>query len=209
MAEDILLKVRLDTTGARRDLATLYGDMARAPRTSVGAAGGGSGGSAGGSVPVVGGGGGSGGGGGGGFSLGPILAKLTALISAQQMIGSAGPALAASGRDALRESILSGGLGHARGALGAREEVAGRLGPAYGLGLISKERLQSQFDLSMKYGAGMRAKGTAQARAALAGSVAGTIGSESAALAADAVPILGEILGIGKQFLDHLNGGGK
>lgn len=196
-AQEAKIRVRLDTSGAKSDLNALYGDMRRAPGIPTAASAGGPAGSAGG-----------GGGGGGGFALGPILAKLTSLIAAQQLIGSAGNVALSAGKDALRGAVLGGHLGSARSALSAREDVAGRFGLAYKLGLVSRQTLEDQFDISQEFGAGARQQGQAQVRAALAKKTVTAVGSDAATLGAEVVPFLGEILEIMRGVRDSQGKGG-
>lgn len=163
---DAQIRLRLDTSGARSDLRGLYDEMRRAPAVRPGGAGGGSG-------PA----GLSGGGqGAGGFDLASILARLTTVIAAQQMVGAAGPAALGAGLDFAREAVLGPQLGTARGAVAARDAVANRFGLAYDLGVMSDDLLRQQYDVEMQFGVGRQTKGAARAKAALQGEMLGTMG---------------------------------
>lgn len=169
MAEDILLKVRLDTSGARRDLQALYGDMARAPRTAVSPTGGGV--SGGGRAPAAGGGGG---GGMGGMALGGIAASLAAVAGTLQMIAGQRTSYLAGGlKDQAREFALGSQYGSARGQIAAADATAGRLGLAYEYGLISDNQLKQAYEVERDFGTGAQTRGTAKARAALFETVSG------------------------------------
>ena len=204
MAEDILLKVRLDTSGARSDLKSLYGDMARAPRTAV---------SAGGAPGGGGGGGGSGGGGGGGgssggISLGSILAKLAAILAAQQLIGTGAGLAAGSVKDIARDAIFGGQLGQARGMSAARDAVAGRLGLAYEHGLISDNQLKQAFQMEKQFGSGAQERGRAKAKAALGGELLENLAVEGADIVGGGAAMKGfiESLGVASDVLNGMFG---
>ena len=138
--------------------------------------------------------GGGGGPGGGGFALGPILAKLAAAVAGLSLVGSAGQVALSSGRDALREALLGGTLGGARGALASREAVASKFGLAYQLGHVGSDTLTQQFGMEQRFGAGAQAKGAARVRADLADETFGSLKDDSKQLILDIVPILGELV---------------
>jgi len=190
--KDVVLRVRFDTAQGKRDLAALFGGGLPggvAPGGPVGPSA--PSGPAGAPSPGRGGGGGPGG---GGFALGPILAKLAAAVAGLSLVGSAGQVALSSGRDALREALLGGTLGGARGALASREAVASKFGLAYQLGLVGSDTLTQQFQMEQQFGAGAQAKGQARARADLADETFGSLKDDSKQLILDIVPILGELV---------------
>jgi len=198
---DAKVRVRLDTAQARQDLRALYGEMGRPP--SIPAQTSGTTGGAG--APPTGGAPGGSTVGGGGLNLTSVLSKLTAVLAAGSIVGTAGPAaLISGGKDTLRDAIFSGRLGAARGALGAREDTASRFGRAFKQGAVSEDFLRQFFNFSREYGAGAEAQGRAQVRAVLGPAVIGAVGSEAADLAADAIPILGEVVDGLKALRDAL-----
>jgi hypothetical protein len=197
MAQEALVRLKLDTSGATSAYDSFVGHVRRNPPAANLPGGGGGGGFTGGGSGV----------GGGGFDINSLLTKLVAAFSVQQAVGAIGPAALGMGRDALRESLLGGAFGSARGALASRDTVASRFGLAYQLGSVDDDMLKTMYGVEQQYGAGAAAKGAARARAALSGSVISDVGSELAEVAAGLVPILGD-LAEAVRGLKEASGGG-
>lgn len=141
MTAPALIRVRLDTSGAKADLADLYNAAGKGIR-----------------IPVTGGGGGGvfpGGVGGGGFNVGAMLSFLgraAPLIGAAVALG--GPTIRDAGT--LASGVL-GGIGRQinpldmpaaeqRGRARLGEEMAQQFGLAKGLGLMSDADVKGVFD---------------------------------------------------------------
>lgn len=191
---DVVLRVRLDTSQGKRDLAAMFGGggggLPGAGSPGVAGRPGGVGAGA----PVAG--TGAGPVGGGGFALGPILAKLAAAVAGLSLIGGAAPRL---GRDAIVDEARSlllgkGQLGAARGIIAARDAVASRFGFAYGQGLVGEDTLKQQLGFEMQAGAGAEAKGQAGARAALSSEVLAQLKSVLGEVLKEELGILGDAI---------------
>ena len=144
MAQEAKIRVSLDTSGARRDLEGLYGDMRRAPGIQAPGIGGGGVGGAGGA-------GGRGGGGlGGGFNIARMLpALLAGAAFGRDSIATAGTlgGSLTGGVSGRIEEALFGNLGpEAKGRNRAASEVAGQLGMARGMGLLGDDQANSLFN---------------------------------------------------------------
>jgi len=165
MSQDAQVRLRLDTSGARADLASLYGDMRNAPAIRVPGATGSGG------IPSGVGGGGPGY---GGFNVGGLLGSLLA-AAPLAMLG------APVARDAFSVSNgILGGIGNAAsGALGlaglaggvtgrqrAIDETARLLGTAYGQGGVGMGEVTSLYESLREVYEGP-AKGEAEIRANL------------------------------------------
>lgn len=152
MTAPALIRVRLDTSGAKADLADLYNAAGKGIRIPATPGGGGGGGGGFGPIPGA---GFPGGVGGGGFNVGAMLSFLgraAPLIGAAVALG--GPTIRDAGT--LASGVL-GGIGRQinpldmpaaeqRGRARLGEEMAQQFGLAKGLGLMSDADVKGVFD---------------------------------------------------------------
>jgi len=142
--QDALIRVRLDTSGARSDLQALYGDMKRAPGVQAPGFGSAAGGAAAGGVP-----------GGGGLNIGSMLGMFAKLAPLAAIAAPAAKDLFQVG------SSMLGGVGEAlnpfaglsgadKGRQQTRQQVSEMLGAARGFGLVGKAESQSLYDALAK-----------------------------------------------------------
>ena len=190
MSDDAVIRIQLDTSGAKSKLDALYGQMSQAPPIHVG---GGSGGTGARGAPVTGVVGGA-----GAIALAPTLAKLAAAAAALSVVGTAGPgAMLSTAKDELRYAALGPALGTARGALRSRDAVASQLGTAVEFGLVGQSQVQSLYETMNAFGPGAQARGEAKVNAMLGSSVRSSIQDAGVAALKDAairmVPLLAEI----------------
>lgn len=143
MAQDALIRVRLDTSGAKSDLAALYGEMRRSPGVSGGVAAGAMRG-AGPPQGML---------GMGGFDIGSILMSVAkwAPIAAigRGALGTAmdvGGALTAGPAAMLERAIFGDIKGEIQGAQSARDAVVGMTGTAVGYGLMTASQAKGLWD---------------------------------------------------------------
>lgn len=145
MTAPAVIKVRLDTAGAKADLRTLYDEAGRGirvPVSGVGRGGGGGGGAGGGAV------------GGGGFNLAPILGRLLSLAPLAMLgapiaqdVGTLGMGLLGGlGAGVSGAFGLSSGAGAERGRQQAIQETAQMFGLARGLGLIDRKESDAFYE---------------------------------------------------------------
>lgn len=145
MAAPAIIRVKLDTSGAKSDLAALYSEAGKGIR-----------------VPVSGGGGGGGGGGvgsgsgvgGGGFNIASMLGTFMKLAPLAMLaapiardVGALGGGLLGGLGGGLSNALgLSGAAGGERGRQQAIQETAQMFGLARGLGLVGSAESQSFYD---------------------------------------------------------------
>lgn len=144
MTAPALIRVRLDTTGAKADLRSLYDEAGKGIRVPVNGGGGRVG------PAGVGGGGGVGS---NGFNIAPLLGTLLKLAPLAMLagpiaadVGALGSGLLGGlGRGLSGALGLGGSAGAERGRQGAIDETAKMFGLARGLGLIGKDESDAYF----------------------------------------------------------------
>lgn len=141
--QEALIRVKLDTSGARSDLEALYRDFRRAPGVLAPGVGGGGAGAAGGGVGA--------GGGAGGFNVGALLGTLmkwapVAGVAAPIARDLFGPARSMLGGLGEALNPLAGISGADQGRQQTRDQVANMLGAARGFGLIGRAESDALYD---------------------------------------------------------------